>query len=525
MNENTAPNRELVISSAGKEMNIALLEDKRLVELSTEQANMKFAVGDIYLAKVKKIVSGLNAVFVELGYEKDAFLHYHDLGPQFSSLSLLLNQLLAGKLDSKDFTSFSCIPDIDKNGNISDVISAGQHILVQVAKEPISNKGPRLSSEISIAGRNVVLIPFSDKVSVSQKVKSNDERNRLKKIVQSVRPANYGVIVRTVAVGKSMEELKEEIEGLIVKWEEVLQRIKKNKTTTPKLVLGELGRVTALLRDVFNASFSSIHVDCKEVYDEVNEFVLGIAPEYTNITKLYSGQLPIYESFGIDKQMRALFGQNVAMRNGAYLIIEHTEALHVIDVNSGNRTKFEKDQESNALDVNSIAAEEIARQLRLRDMGGIIVVDFIDMKTQENKLALFEIMKKAMSNDRAKHNILPLSRFGLMQITRQRVRPEMNINIRESCPCCNGKGEVAPSVNLMSRIEDDIKHISSVHKIKKITLNAHPYIAGFISKGFFWSIRWKWQMKYGIKLTVSARSSYNYLEYNYTDAFNQQIKL
>jgi ribonuclease G len=523
--ENIAPNRELVINSAGNEINIALLENKRLVEISTEPVNMKFSVGDIYLAKVKKIVSGLNAVFVELGYEKDAFLHYHDLGPQFSSLSLLLNQFLSNKAEPADFSSFSRIPDIDKNGNISDIIASGQQILVQVAKEPISNKGPRLSSEISIAGRNLVLIPFSDKVSVSQKVKSNDEKNRLKKIVQSVRPANYGIIIRTVAVGKSVEELQTEIAELVEKWEAVLVKLKKGRHNTPKLILGELGRVSAMLRDVFNASFSSIHVDTPELYSEVTEFVSSIAPELTNIVKLYEGQLPIYESFSIDKQVRGLFGKNVAMKNGAYLIIEHTEALHVIDVNSGNRTKFEKDQESNAFDVNAIAADEIARQLRLRDMGGIIVVDFIDMKSQENKLALFEKLKTAMLNDRAKHNILPLSRFGLMQITRQRVRPEMNINIKETCPCCNGKGEIAPSINLVDKIEDDVKHIRNVLKVKSFTLNAHPYIAGYITKNFFWSIKRKWQRKHGLKLNVDSRSSFNYLEYNFTDSKNNPIKL
>jgi len=525
VNTYAAPNRELVINSAGKDINIALLEDKRLVELSSENANIKFAVGDIFLAKVKKIVSGLNAVFVELGYEKDAFLHYHDLGPQFSSLSLLLNQTLQGRLNPKDFSSFSRIPDIDKNGNISDVITSGQHILVQVAKEPISNKGPRLSSEISIAGRNVVLIPFSDKVSVSQKVKSLDERNRLKKVVKSVRPENYGVIIRTVAIGKTAEELNEEIAGLVKKWEAVLHRIKKYRNNTPKLVLGELNRVSAMLRDVFNSSFSNIHVDNEDLATEINEYLVSIAPENEKITNLYKGQLPIYESFGIDKQIRGLFGQNVAMKKGAYLIIEHTEALHVIDVNSGNRTKFDKDQESNALDVNSIAAEEIARQLRLRDMGGIIVVDFIDMKTQENKIALYEIMKKAMSKDRAKHNILPLSRFGLMQITRQRVRPELNVNIHESCPCCNGKGEIAPSINLVEKVEDDVKHIKSVMGIKSFTLCAHPYIAGYISKGFLFSIRKKWQRKYGLKLDVVSRSSFNYLEYSFLDKKGNTINL
>jgi len=523
LREVSVVSNELIINVDPLEINIALLEDKELVELNKEKGNAKFAVGDIYLAKVKKIVSGLNAVFVDLGYEKDAFLHYHDLGPQFSSLSKLLVQLLSSN-KPLTFDQFEKIPDIDKNGNIADVIKAGQYILVQVAKEPISTKGPRLSSEISIAGRNLVLIPFSDKVSISQKIESNEEKIRLKKVVSNIKPNNYGVIVRTVSVGRNVKELEDELKELVEKWENLITRIPKFKTQTPKLVLSELDRVSAFLRDILNPTFSSIVVDNKEIYDETRTFLKAIAPEKEKIVKLHTNNVPVFEQYGIEKQMRSLFGRNVGLKNGAYLIIEHTEALHVIDVNSGNRTKFEKDQESNAFDVNSSAAVEIARQLRLRDMGGIIVVDFIDMKDPENKSKLYEVVKQAMEKDRAKHNILPLSKFGLMQITRQRVRPENNIKNMEVCPCCKGKGEISPSINLTDKIADDLNHISKVHKKKNINLHVHPFVAGFLKKGLV-SMSLRWQIKYGVRLKIRGVSSFNYLEYKFLTKDDKEISL
>lgn len=515
--------KELIISANSSEVNIALLEEKGLVELNKERSSTKFAVGDVYLAKVKKIVSGLNAVFVDLGYEKDAFLHYHDLGPQFSSLSKFLNLALSSN-KTLNFNSFECIPDIDKNGNISDVIKSGQYILVQVAKEPISTKGPRLSSEISIAGRNIVLIPFSDTVSISKKIESYDEKQRLKQIISNIKPKNYGVIVRTVAVGHSVAELEDELKGLIKKWETVVQTLFSFRTQTPKLMISELDRITSTLRDILNPSFSSIVVDTKEIYNEINEYLHNIVPDKEKILKHYTGTVPVFEHYGVEKQIRSLFGRHVAIKNGAYIIIEHTEALHVIDVNSGNRTKFEKDQESNAFDVNSSAATEIARQLRLRDMGGIIVVDFIDMKDPENKNKLFEVIKLAMSEDRAKHNILPLSKFGLMQITRQRVRPENNIHNMEMCPCCSGKGEISPSVNLVEKMADDVNHISKVLKKRSVTLMVHPFVAGFLKKGIL-STACKWTLKNKMFVKVKAVSSYNYLEYRFLDASGDEIAL
>lgn len=517
-------NKEIIIRSQESNIDIALVEDNHLVELIHNQTDIpQFAVGDIYIAKVKKIISGLNAVFVDLGYEKDAFLHYHDLGPQFSSLSSLLKELLSSK-PIKAFEKYDRLPDIDKNGNIAEVIEPGQHILVQIAKEPISTKGPRLCSEISIAGRNIVLLPFSDKVSISQKIESSEEKSRLKRIVRALTPPNYGVIVRTAAEGSSIADIEVEIQELIKKWEKALRKIRKFKNQTPHLIVSEMSRISALLRDIFTLEFNNIITNDAELKEELKEYITSIAPDRAKIVKLYTATPPIFEQFGIERQIKSSFGQTVPVKNGAYLIIEKTEALHVIDVNSGNRTKFEKDQESNAFDVNKHAAIEIARQIRLRDLGGIIVVDFIDMRTTENKQKLFETMKEAMSHDRAKHNILPLSKFGLIQITRQRVRPELKLNTNEVCPTCGGSGNISPSINIIHKIEHDLRHITKVLKIKKIIIKTHPFIAGYISKGTFSFVR-KWKFSYSFGIQLHAMSNYNFLEYTYHTKDGKEIVL
>ena len=516
--------KEIIIRAQETDIDIALLENSHLVELISNKTNIpQFAVGDIYLAKVKKVISGLNAVFVDLGYEKDAFLHYHDLGPQYSSLHALLTATLNQK-NEPNFNSFTKLPSIDKNGNITDVIQPGQLILVQVAKEPISTKGPRLCSEISIAGRNLVLMPFSDKISISQKIESQDEKNRLKKIVRSLTPNNYGIIIRTAAQGHNVAELEQEINELITKWEQSLKRIKKFKNDTPHLIMSEMDRVSALLRDIFNPDYNNIITNDKGIYEEIKDYIVSIAPEKEKIVKLYSAGPPIFEQFGVERQIKSSFGKTVPIKNGAYLIIEKTEALHVIDVNSGNRTKFDKDQESNAYDVNLAAAIEIARQIRLRDLGGIIIVDFIDMKSNENRIKLFDAFKEAMILDRAKHNILPLSKFGLMQITRQRVKPEQKLVTNEICPTCKGTGEISPSINVISTIESDIKHIKKVLKKSKVTIHVHPLVAGFISKGIF-SLLLKWKLTYGFGISITSKSNYNYLECRYFDSNNKEIEL
>jgi ribonuclease G len=414
-------------------------------------------------------------------------------------------------------------PDIDKDGKITDVLTTGQTVIVQITKEPISTKGPRLASEISLAGRNLVLMPYSDKVSISSKIESPEEKNRLKTLVQSIKPRNYGVIVRTVAEGKKVAVLDAELRELVQKWESGFTTVKK-EIKSPKLFIGEMNRTSTILRDMLNVTFNSIHINEPSLAEDIRTYIRGIAPEKEKIVKFYKSTLPIFDHFGINKQIKGLFGKTVSFKHGAYLIIEHTEALHVIDVNSGNRSRSGNDQESNALEVNMEAATEIARQLRLRDMGGIIVVDFIDMQSQDNKQQLYDKVKEVMANDRTKHNILPLTKFGLMQITRQRVRPEMNIITNEKCPSCQGTGETKPTILFTDELERELSFIVDKIKTRKLILNVHPFVASYLNKGLFPIFR-KWNFKYKISLKIQAVTSYHMLEYHFFDHYDNEIDL
>ena len=508
-------NSEVVIDVREKEVSIALLEDKKLVEYQNEPRQASFSVGNIYVAKVKKLMPGLNACFVDLGYERDAFLHYLDLGSQFNSYNKYLKQVCSDRKKLYPFSKAQRLPDIKKDDTIQQVLSVGQEVLVQIVKEPISTKGPRLTGELSFAGRFIVLIPFGDKVSVSSKIKSGEERARLKQLIYSIKPKNCGVIVRTVAEGKRVAELDNEMKVLTKRWEKAISKAQRN-AKRPQLVFEETGRAIAMLRDLFNPSFEHIHVNNEEVYNEIKHYLTLIAPEKADIVKLYTGKTPIFDNFNITKQIKSSFGKTINYKHGAYLIIEHTEALHVVDVNSGNRSRAKNGQEANALDVNLGAADELARQLRLRDMGGIIVVDFIDMHLAEDRQMLYERMCKNMQKDRARHNILPLSKFGLMQITRQRVRPAMDVNVEEDCPTCNGTGKIRSSILFTDQLERKIDRLINKIGITKFYLHVHPYVAAYINKGFL-SLKRKWQIKYGFGIHVIPSQKLAFLQYEFYD--------
>lgn len=515
-------NNELIIHTTPDEVIIALLKDKRLIELNREKTNNNFSVGDFYLGKVKKVMPGLNAAFVDVGYEKDAFLHYLDLGPQAASLMKYTKLVQTGKINTSELGNFKNENEIPKDGKISSMVNTGQNILIQIAKEPISTKGPRITAELSIAGRFLVLVPFSDKISVSQKIKEHEEKNRLKRLMQSIKPKNFGVIVRTVAENKTVAELDADLKDLINKWDICYQEMK--TALPPKKVLGELDRTSAILRDMLNASFNNIHIDDPKMFDEIKTYLRTISPEQEKIAKLYKGNVPIFDHFDVDKQMKALFGKTVTMKTGAYLIVEHTEALHVIDVNSGHRAKSGSSQEQNALEVNLDAAVEVARQLRLRDMGGIIVVDFIDLHISENRKLLYNKLRDEMRSDRARHNILPPSKFGLVQITRERVRPATNVITAEKCPTCGGTGEVQASILLIDQIENNLRYLLTEHNQKNITLCVHPFIEAYLSKGLF-SIFGKWKRKFGKNTKLKSVSSYHFMEYHFLNKEEEEIKL
>lgn len=515
--------RELIVDVQKEEISIALLEDSRLVSLQKEARNQAYAVGDIYLAKVKKLMPGLNAAFVNVGYDKDAFLHYLDLGSQFSSYSSFLEKALdKDERTVPQVSKMTLLPDIDKHGSITDRLKQGQELLVQIVKEPISSKGPRLTTEISLTGRYMVLMPFSDKVSISQKIKTTEEKVRLRQLIKSILPKNFGVIIRTSAEGKRVAELNNEMKTLVRYWEEAVAKAR--SSTAPALVFEEESRTVGMLRDIFSPNFESIHVNDRETYEQIRNYVSLIAPERTDIVKLYEGEQPIFDHFNITRQIKTSFGKTVSFKSGAYIIIEHTEALHVIDVNSGNRTKASSDQESNALEVNLRAADEIARQLRLRDMGGIIVIDFIDMVKAEHRQALYDHMREIMANDRARHNILPLSKFGLMQITRQRVRPALDIETTETCPSCFGKGVVRPSLLFTDTLKEKLHYLIDDLNVSDFIMYVHPFVDAYLKKGLISTYR-RWRLELGRKFRIVPDQSLAYLEYRVVDSAGNVLDL
>jgi ribonuclease G len=515
-------NKELIINSTPLVVEIALLEDKKLVELHSEKTDARFAVGDLYLGKVKKLIPGLNAAFVDVGFEKDAFLHYTDLSPYARSLLKFTQVAINDKTPGGfDFGQFQIEPEIIKTGKINEVLSGKPNILVQILKEPIAAKGPRLSCEISLPGRFVVLTPFNDIVAVSRKIHSAEERKRLQRIVESIKLKNFGVIVRTAAEGKNTAELHEDLSELTGMWKNIQENLA--GAVAPAKILSEQTKTASILRDLLNEDFNRIVTNDKNIYTESRSYIQRVAPEKVDIVTYHSNGTPVFDQYGITKQVKGSFGKTVNLNSGAYVIIEHTEALHVIDVNSGYKS-VSNNQEQNALETNLEAAEEIARQLRLRDIGGIIVVDFIDMKLPENKKRLLEAMEENMRPDRAKHAVLPISKFGLMQITRQRMKPEMNINTQEVCPTCNGTGKISSTLILEDEIEKNLNYLF-MHNQKNLTLIVHPILYAFLTKGWLWSKLAKWKRKYKQDIKVKADTSYHLTEFRFFNKSGDEIKL
>lgn len=513
--------KELIINAVPQGVEIALLEDKKLVEFHNEQTDASFVVGDLYLGKVKKLIPGINAAFVDVGFEKDAFLHYTDLSPYIKSIlkfTKISNQ--QRKDEPFDFSKFKIEPEIVKTGKINEVLTGKPNILVQILKEPIAAKGPRLTCEISLPGRYVVVTPFSDVIAVSRKIHSAEERKRLQKIIEAVKPKNLGVIVRTAAEGRSTAELHDDLLGLEKTWNQIQMNLR--QAVPPTRILNEQGKTNSILRDLLSADFNRIVVNDKALFTETKNYISRIAPDKTDIISLHQQSQSVFDTHGITKQVKAAFGKTVNLPSGAYVIIEHTEALHVIDVNSGYKS-VSNNQEDNALETNLEAAEEIARQLRLRDLGGIIVVDFIDMKLMENKKKLADAMERFMKNDRAKHAVLPITKFGLMQITRQRMRPETNINTSESCPSCQGTGVISSTLILDDEIAKNLNYlITQGHR--GLTVVVHPIIYTYLTSGLI-SKRRKWSWRFKQKISVNADNTYHLTEFRFFDHNGDEIKL
>lgn len=515
-------NIDLIIRAGASEVAIALLKDKALSELHREKSERGFAVGDIYLAKVRKVAPGLNAAFVDVGHEKDAFLHYFDLGPQFKNAFKFTKGAVNGSTKDHLLDGWKLDPDIPKEGKLADVLSASQSILVQIAKEPISTKGPRLTAEVTLAGRFMVLVPFINKVSISSRIKDPDERDRLKRLMQDIKPENFGLIVRTQAENKKQSDLEADLNNLLQRWEACFRNLR--NAIPPKQVLGELDRTSAVLRDLLNKDFTSIHVDDELLAEEVVQTLEKIAPDKKGIVKHYKGRLDIFDHFGVNKQIKQAFGRQVMLPSGAYLIIEKTEAMHVIDVNSGSRKGGRNDQEQNALEINIEAAREIARLLRLRDMGGIVAIDFIDLYDAANRKELHKVLKEAMADDKAKHNVLPPSRFGVIELTRQRVRPETEIDTSESCPTCRGTGEVQAAILLIDEVQNTLNYLFTEKQLSTITLKVHPFVHAYITHGCP-SLRMRWWWRWKRRVRVEPDGSIQYLAYAILDEQGNEIPL
>jgi ribonuclease G len=514
-------NKDLIINSSADGVEIALLEDKKLVEIHNEKMDARWAVGDLYLGKVRKIIPGLNAAFVDVGFEKDAFLHYTDLSPYAKSIIKFTQLAMNDNNNQFDFSKFESAPEIIKTGKISEVLNGKPNIMVQILKEPIAAKGPRLTCEVSLAGRYVVLTPFNEIVAVSKKIHTSEERKRLQKIIEAIRPKNFGVIVRTAAEGQSTAELHEDLLTLIENWKNIQNNLK--GAVAPTRIMSEESKTNSILRDLLSEDFNKIVVNDKKIFDLTLSYLQRIAPQKSNIISLHTGDVSIFDQYGITKQVKSSFGKTVNLPSGAYLIIEHTEALHVVDVNSGFKS-VSNNQEENALQTNLEAAEEIARQLRLRDLGGIIVIDFIDMKLPDNKRKVQEALDEHMKTDRARHTVLPISKFGLLQATRQRIRPEVNINTSEDCPACGGTGKITATLLLEDEMEKKLAYLAT-HGHKSLVLLVHPIIHSHLTKGLFTSIVKRWKKKYKIKLKSQASNSSHLVEYQFLDDHQEPIKL
>lgn len=502
--------KDLIVDVGSTEVRIALQENHRLIELNTESiSGRSFTVGDVYLGKVKKIMPALNAAFVDIGDEKEAFVHYLDLGLYFNAFDEFVRKTNSNT-NSKDlFSQIKIGPILEKDGRIENVLKKDQMIIAQIVKEPISTKGSRLTAEISLAGRNIVLLPFAEKVSISQKIASKEEKRRLETLVRSILPKNYGAIIRTAAEGKNAAVLVAELKSLIGKWEDSWEKLEKSKGIQP--LFSEYSKTTTVLRDLLNSSFSNVYVNSEQEYNDIKKYISLISPEQEKIVKLYDGKEPIFDHFEVTRQIKSSFGKVVPLKQGAYLVIESTEALNVVDVNSGIRAKT-TDQEDNTYEVNRYAAEEIARQLRLRDMGGIVIVDFIDMESGEHRNELYKYMCELMSEDRAKHNVLPLTKFGLMQITRHRVRPATEINTMETCPMCHGTGKITSSLLIDEEIERKLSEFVTEKGLKTFTLKVSPILGAYLSRGLINSYLGKWKRKYKCKITLVEDTDFAVLQ-------------
>jgi ribonuclease G len=514
---------QIIIHAAGKQTRIALLENGELAQLFIESPENQRTVGDIYLAEVRKVMGGIRAAFIDMNTPKDAFLHFSDLGEHLDDYLVMLNgkEVLAKESMAKlaDIRASKDPNQTNKSGTnteeqnlLGNMLKPGQKVLVQIVKEPIGSKGPRVSTNISIAGRFLVLIPMGDYVAVSKRIKSYKERRVLRQTVADLLPDGFGVIVRTVAEGQDSKMIEEDLKDVLEKWNNIMKDVHTAKP--PALLHRDLEMTESLVRDLFAKDFDRILVDDPKMHKSLRSYVSKIAPSMLPNIELYKGSGHIFDHMRIMQDVESVFSPRVKMPSGGYLIFEQTEAMYVVDVNSG-RYAAKKAQEDNSLKTNLEAAREIAKQLRLRDIGGIIVVDFIDLRDDVNRKKVYDELKKEFRKDRAKTNLLPMSDFGLVQITRQRIRPSVVKSVSRVCPMCGGGGSIVSQNTLLSDIEAWLHKFKNATRYRSVDLLINPYMKGMLAKGWV-SQHFKWMMKYRLRIGLIEDQTLSMNDYKFT---------
>lgn len=536
--------KEIIINATANEIRIAITEDKRLAELFVETPEKERMVGDIYLGRVAKVMPGIRAAFIDLGLKQDAFLHFSDIGSSFSEYSSLIGDedsdvdtdedgdeddaVPAGGEQSASSGSGPAVhappkpppvqhqprPDRRDNGRSQPPppdLKRGQEIIVQVTKEPVGKKGVRVTSEVSLPGRFLVLLPFDGKVGVSKKLTNFREKRRLRRLVRSILPPGFGVIIRTVAQDKDEALLRQDLEGLITTWREIEQTVKAEKP--PALLYKDMATTSHVIRDLFTDDVERVITDSKRLFKEISTYVKTVSPHLLEKVELYKQREPIFDGYGIEKEIAACLSPKVWLKSGGYVIIEQTEAMVVVDVNSG-RYAAKREQELNSLRTNLEAAREICRQIRLRDLGGIIVIDFIDLDDERNRKKVYDELRKEFRRDRAKVTVLPMTEIGLAQITRQRIRQNILHSFSEPCPVCGGGGLVQSKPSIVNEIERWIRRFKSESREFRLNLSVHPTIAGYLTEGTFHRLR-KMMLKYRVLVGLEQDAKLPLAEFHF----------
>ncbi len=506
-------NKEIIISSTTTQNRVAITEDGNLVDFFVEHPEKQRMVGDIYLGRVARVLPGIRAAFIDIGLKHDAFLHFSDIGERTEALQGIFEDDETDEDDEENQSSSNELSSVETAEQTEEEkksarhvvrerqipkLKKGQEILVQILKEPVKDKGVRVTSSVSIPGRFCVLLPMDDKIGVSKKIVDIRERKRLRRIARSIIPKDCGLIIRTAAKDQDEETLAGDLKYLVKIWEDIQEDAK--KLEPPAILYKDLSTTISVIRDLFTPDVSKVFVDSKKLWKEIRNYVQFVQPSLLDRIEYYKGEEPIFEAFKIEEQIKTLMGRRVPLPSGGHIIIEHTEAMTVIDVNSG-RYAAKKEQELNSLKTDLEAAREIVRQLRLRDIGGLIVVDFIDLEDEKNRKKIYDELKKEFKKDRAKTALLPMTEFGLVQITRERVRENIVQSMTEVCPYCQGTGLLTKKSNLIHEIEKWLQRYRLEGKHKSLKLIVHPSLGEKLKEGFISTLT-KIQFKYMVRLKL-----------------------